>query len=132
LNRWDIRLGDGKTFRLRIKTGVTRGRIGPRRLPITDLRVDTGVQVHGREAPPGRNCQDGRRVGNFRVIVDEDVPVRATVRGLTSVLANGGFSRRRGNIFSYKYTNPAYEELKGPRLEFDITMGVGSVTLDTR
>ena len=70
-------------------------------------------------------------VGSLRVIVDEGVPARATVRGLTSVSAHGGFGRRRGQIFGGEYTNRAYDKAQGPRLEFDITMGIGSVTLDT-
>ncbi len=182
VNRWDLRLGDGKPFRLRMKTGVTRGEWNLGRLPITDLRVDTGVSENrimfsGPNPETMENFRLGSGVGDvdlegllnakfnraevsggvgdvtlrftgeklvrdatvkmeggvgsFRVIVDDDVPARVTVRGLTSVSTHGGFSRRRGQIFGGEYTNRAYDEAQGPRLEFDITMGVGSVTLDT-
>ena len=183
VNRWDLRLGDGKPFRFRIKTGVARGDWDLGRLPLTDFRVDTGVSENkisfGGPNPEtmenfklstgvgdlkleGLLDANFRRmglsggvgdvtlrftgeklgrdtavkmeggVGSFKVIVDDGVPARATVRGLTNVSAYGGFSRRRGQIFGGEYTNRAYEETQGPRLEFDITMGVGSVTLDTR
>jgi hypothetical protein len=183
VNRWDLRLGDGKPFRLRVKTGVTTGDWGLGGLPITDLRFDTGVsrnrisfdgpnpetmegfklgagvgdveleglldanfrrmEVSGGvgDVTLGFNGMELRQdstvkveggVGSFKIIVDEGVPARATVKGLTSVVALGGFRRRRGRIFGGEYANQAYEGARGSRLEFDITVGVGSVTLDTR
>jgi len=72
-------------------------------------------------------------VGSFRIIVDEDVLAIATVRGMTSVAAHGGFRRlRRDQLFGGEYSNRAYEEASGYRLEFNVAMGVGSVTLDTQ
>ncbi len=51
---------------------------------------------------------------------------------MTSVGAHGSFRRvRRGQLFGGEYSNRAYEEASGPCLEFNITMGVGSVSLDT-
>jgi len=71
-------------------------------------------------------------VGSFMIIVDEAVPTRATVKGLAGVSTQGRFHKWRGGFPSGgEYRNDAYESVTGPRLEFNITMGVGSITLDT-
>lgn len=71
-------------------------------------------------------------VGSFRIIVDETVPARATVKGLASVSTRDRFRRLRGGFPSGgEYRNDAYESVTGPRLEFNIAMGIGSITLDT-
>jgi len=67
-------------------------------------------------------------VAIFRYIIDSNI-YRASVRGLTGVRGRGDFQRRSGGFPSGgEYTNEAYERGEGPRLEFDITMGVGGIT----
>ena len=42
-NRWDLKLGTAKPYRLRLKTGVNQGELNLGGLPITDLDLETGV-----------------------------------------------------------------------------------------
>ena len=42
-NRWDLKLGTAKPYRLRLKTGVIQGELDLGGLPLTDLNLETGV-----------------------------------------------------------------------------------------
>ncbi len=185
INRWELRLGDGKPFTMEVKCGVSMGRWELGGLPITDLRLEAGVSNNvmtfespnpemmerlklgagagdleiqgllnsnfrmmkveggvgevrlgftGKELGHDASVEIGGGVGSYRITVDEAVPVRARVEGMVSVTALGGFRKiSRGRFpLGGEYTNEAYEASRGPALELDITMGVGSVTLDTR
>jgi len=43
VNDWSLSLGTARPYRLRVKTGVSRGRISLGGLPLTDLRIGAGV-----------------------------------------------------------------------------------------
>lgn len=85
------------------------------------LRHDARVRIEGG-------------VGHFAIVVDENVPARVKSTGLSAVVAEGGFERASGLPFiSGTFVNPAYQAAAGgPRLEFDVVIGVGAVTLDSR
>lgn len=74
----------------------------------------------------------GGGVGSLKITVDESVPTRMSIQGLISVSPRGGFGRRRAGFpAGGDYANMAYDDVAGPRLEFNVSMGVGSVRLDT-
>jgi hypothetical protein len=95
---------------------------------------DVKLGFTGKELDHDATVDIGGGVGSYRITVDESVPVRARVEGMVSVTALGEFRKMSRGRFPLggEYTNDAYETSKGPALELDITMGVGSVTLDTR
>jgi len=43
VNDWSLNLGTARPYRLKVKTGVSRGRISLGGLPLTDLRIGAGV-----------------------------------------------------------------------------------------
>jgi hypothetical protein len=103
------------------------------------MKVEGGVGevklgFTGKELDHDATVDIGGGVGSYRITVDESVPVRARVEGMVSVTALGGFRKMSRGRFPLggEYTNDAYETSKGPALELDITMGLGSITLDTR
>ena len=185
VNRWDLRLGDGKPFSMDVRCGVSMGRWELGGLPITDLQLEAGVSNNivtfespnpermgrfklgagagdvdirgllnsnfermkveggvgevklgftGRALDSDAVVEIGGGVGSYRITVDEAVPARARVEGMVSVATLGGFRKMSRGRFPLggEYTNDAYEASKGPVLEIDVTMGVGSVTLDSR
>ena len=85
-----------------------------------ELKQDARIKIEGG-------------AGHFAITVGETIPARVKTTGLMAVVAQGAFSRQSGlPFFSGAYTTPAYDTATGPRLEFEITVGVGAITLDTR
>ena len=69
-------------------------------------------------------------VGNITIKVDRDVPARVVMseEGVGSVNLRGAFARRSGG-----YETPAYAEAgDAAKIEIEMSLGVGSITLNTR
>jgi len=97
-----------------------RGGVGELRLSFMGerLKKDAAVDMEGG-------------VGSFVVVVDEGVPAHAVIRGMTGVSARG-FNRLSKRFLEGEYVNSAYESATGSRLELNISMGIGGITLESR
>jgi RNA polymerase subunit RPABC4/transcription elongation factor Spt4 len=123
--------------RLRMTAGV--GQLGAEGLlnaRAQDMRISGGVggtklNFTGAELKHNTYIKIEGGVGGASVEVNEDTPTIARVQGLTDVSARGTFHRRSGSITNRVYVNEAYVDGASPRLEFNITMGIGGVGLRT-
>ena len=67
---------------------------------------------------------------NMSIFVARGVPTRVKTLGLGVVRTSGEFVRNSGHpILSRVYSSPAYEKTQGPRLDLDISLGFGIITL---
>lgn len=70
-------------------------------------------------------------VGSLQIRVKEGVATRARMRGLSSVSTGGGFYRSGGGFGDSEYKTRGYDTSPDPRLDLNIGLGVGSVSLRT-
>ena len=73
----------------------------------------------------------GSGVGGVTVTVGKGIPARARIRGLTSVRTYGGFFRSGGGFGDSEYQTEDYESSSGPKIELELDLGVGSISLRT-
>jgi len=73
----------------------------------------------------------GSGVGGVTVTMGTGIPARARVRGLTGVRSYGGFFRSGGGFGDSEYQTEAYMSATGPKIELELDLGVGGVTLRT-
>ena len=73
----------------------------------------------------------GSGVGGVTVTMREGIPARARIRGLTGVRSYGGFFRSGGGFGDSEYQTEAYMGATGPKIELELDLGVGGVTLRT-
>jgi len=100
------------------------------------MRVNSGVgslTLHFTGERPTREAAVDLEggIGSLAVFVDEVVPARVMIKGMTGVSARG-FNRLSRGFLGGEYVNGAYEQATGNRLELNITMGIGGITLETR
>lgn len=72
VNRWELRLGEGKPLSLKVKASVTECKWHLGRLPLTDLKVETGVSesviaFEGENPETLRSFELNTGVGEVRV-----------------------------------------------------------------
>jgi hypothetical protein len=113
-------LGVEKLLNAGFRDMKIKGGVGDTKLSFTGapLKHDIYIKIEGG-------------VGGVSVEVDEATPTIARIQGLTDVSARGTFYRRSGGIVNRVYVNEAYVEGVTPRLEFNITIGIGGVGLRT-
>lgn len=127
-NEWNVRLGTAIPTSLRLQLGVGRSRVDLRGVDVTDLDVltgvgDTTVDLTG----PRTHDVTGRvqaGVGKLTLRLPSTVGVRVNGReeGVGHFSADGFTAQ--GN----SWVNDAYSGT-GPKIEIDLTRGVGDVTL---
>ncbi len=120
-----------------IQTGVGETRLtGLLNANFREMKVGGGVgevrlDFTGAELKEDANVRIEGGVGSFDITVDKDTRALFKVGGLTHVNALGKIYKVKGGFGRSEYANDAYEEEEGPLLEFNITLGVGGITLRT-
>ena len=120
-----------------IQTGVGEARLtGLLNARFREMRVGGGVGdvrlgFTGAELVEDANVRVEGGVGGFNITVDKDTRALFKVSGLTHVNALGKIYRVKGGFGRSEYANDAYDDKEGPILEFDITLGLGGITLRT-
>ena len=123
VNTVSIQTGVGETrlaslLNARFREMRVGGGVGEVKLGFTgaELEEDAYVRVEGG-------------VGGFHITVDKDTRALFKVSGLTHVNALGRIYKVRGGLGRSEYANEAYDDREGPILEFNITLGLGGITL---
>lgn len=122
---------------MRIQTGVGETQLtGLLDARFREMRLSGGVgevklEFTGPKPEQDTHVRIEGGVGAFQVKLDQDVPAVFHVSGLTGVTTRGGVVKRRGGFGGGEYSTEAYEAEAGPKLVFDISLGVGGVTLST-
>jgi len=158
-NDWSINLGTARPYRLKVKTGVSRGRISLGGLPLTNLHIVTGVgdcKVTFNEPNTksmkmlrvesgvgqiklgftGKRPEEDSRVrieagiGGFEIDIDKDVPAVIKVNGLAGVDLRGAVRTRRRSFGGSVYETESYTG-DGPTLDIRVVMGLGGLTIRT-
>lgn len=120
-----------------IQTGVGETRLtGLLNARFREMRVSGGVGdvrlgFTGAELVEDANVRMEGGVGGFNITVDKDTRALFKVSGLTHVNALGKIYKVKGGFGRSEYANDAYDDQEGPILEFDITLGLGGITLRT-
>jgi hypothetical protein len=118
-----------------IQTGVGETRLtGLLNARFREMRVGGGVgevklDFTGAELEEDANVRVEGGVGGFHITVDKETRALFKVSGLTHVNALGRIYKVRGGLGRSEYANEAYDDLEGPILEFNITLGLGGITL---
>jgi len=123
VNTVSIQTGVGETkltglLNARFREMSVGGGVGEVKLGFTgaELEEDANVRVEGG-------------VGGFHITVDKNTRALFKVSGLTHVNALGRIYKVKGGLGRSEYANEAYEDREGPILEFNITLGLGGITL---
>ncbi len=120
-----------------IQTGVGETKLtGLLNARFREMRVGGGVgEVRlgftGAELEEDANVRMEGGVGDFNITVDKDTRALFKVTGLTHVNALGKIYKVKGGFGRSEYANDAYDDQEGPILEFNITLGLGGITLRT-
>ncbi len=70
-------------------------------------------------------------VGSLQISIKEGVATKVRIRGLSTVSAGGSFYRSGGGFGDSEYRTREYDAQPDPRLDLNIGLGVGSVSLRT-
>jgi len=122
---------------MRIQTGVGETRFsGLLNARFREMRLSGGVgevklDFTGPKPEQDTNIKIDGGVGAFDLKIDPTLPAVFYVTGLTGVTTRGGVVKRRGGFGRGEYATEAFESSGGPKLVFDISMGIGGVTLST-
>jgi hypothetical protein len=122
---------------LRIQTGVGETRLtGLLNARFREMKLSGGVgevkmDFTGSKPEQDTHIKIDGGVGAFDVKLDKVIPAVFYVSGLTGVTTRGGVVKRRGGFGRGEYATEALESKGGPKLVFDISLGVGGVTLST-
>jgi hypothetical protein len=127
-NRWDVKLAGGVPTDLTLTLGLGRGNVDLRGLDVRALEVlcgigETTLDLSGPRAD-GVTAKIESGVGNLTIKLPKSVGVRVNGRkdGLGDMRADGFIAQ--GNT----WVNDAYAGT-GPKMEIDLTPGVGDMTL---
>lgn len=120
-----------------IQTGVGETRLtGLLNARFREMRVGGGVGdvrlgFTGTELEEDANVRMEGGVGGFNITMDKDTRALFKVSGLTHVNALGKIYKVKGGFGRSEYANDAYDDQEGPIIEFNITLGLGGITLRT-
>jgi len=183
-NKWNLKIGNKKPFSLEVKIGICQGEWNLGGLPVTALKMQTGVGkntiMFDKPNPEVlETCQfdagagdievrdllnanfkklvlkggvgsmrmnfSGEKllrnaqvivtggVGHFGIMIDKNVPAQIRTAGVVGVSAGSSFERRSGMpVLMGSYVTATFDDAAEPKLEFDVTVGVGLITLDTK
>jgi hypothetical protein len=122
--------------RMKIQTGMGDIRLnGLLNARFKDMRIDGGVgqlTLNFSGEPPTEtvNLRIESGIGALVIEIPEDVPAIFKISGLTSIGTPSSIKALERRFGRGVYITPKYEETK-PSMDFDISLGIGGITLRT-